>query len=431
MGYGAFLWLWPKPTVSSLREQTFQAEIAQMEDLLLVAGVVKPAVTIDLRAEASGIVEFVAVKEGDRVSVGQELVRLDSKLAQSAVDQAEANLKQAELQDEATKLDLDEDTFEARRKALERAKELFAKGVMAKDQLEQKELDFRSAERAMARARHSIDSSQARITQVRATVDQARTQLLHTTIRAPFDAFVLRRTVEVGSGVAGVSQSASGGSIMMTLGDASESALYARATAADARSGRGIGQVARVRLDSWTPRSNCPPRFARSSTAGDADASTRLTTFPIVIALKLQPPGGWVNVPAQAEIVMSATVDSVVLPERCVQTDPSGRSYVRLKDGFDTRYRSVEVGAGSSRRTKSRSAPVSTRGSPSCAGCNRCRLLSGASSACRSSPAMFSARPSPACACAGCRRRCRRLASPLASRQWCCSCRSSRACITS
>jgi hypothetical protein len=41
---------------------------------------------------------------------------------------------------------------------------------------------------------------------------------------------------------------------------------------------------------------------------------------------------------------MSATVDSVVLPERCVQTDPSGRSYVRLKDGFDTRYRAVEVG---------------------------------------------------------------------------------------
>lgn len=342
VGYGAFLWLWPKPTASSLREQTFQAETAQMEDLLLVAGVVKPAVTIDLRAEASGIVEFVAVKEGDRVSVGQELVRLDSKLAQSALDQAEANLKQAQLQDEATKLDLDEDTFEAKRKALERAKELFAKGVMAKDQLEQKELEFKSAERAMARARRSIESSQARITQVAATVDQARTQLLHTTIRAPFDAFVLRRTVEVGSGVAGVSQSASGGSILMTLGDASESALYARATAADARR-LHIGQAARVRLDSDATQ-QLPAEVRSVSTAGDIDASTRLTTFPIVIALKSQPPGGWVNVPAQAEIVMSATVDSVVLPERCVQTDPSGRSYVRLKDGFDTRYRSVEVG---------------------------------------------------------------------------------------
>jgi HlyD family secretion protein len=341
-GYGAFLWLWPKPPASSLREQTFQAEIAQMEDLLLVAGVVKPAVTIDLRAEASGIVEFVAVKEGDRVKEGQELVRLDSKLAQSAVDQAEANLKQAQLQDEATKLDLDEDALEAKRKSLERTKELYANKLASKEQLEQKELEFKSAERTVARARRSIESSQARITQMSAAVDQARTQLTHTTIRAPFDAFVLRRTVEVGSGVAGVSQSASGGSIMMTLGDASESALYARATAADARRLR-IGQAARVRLDSDATQ-QLPAEVRSVSTAGDIDASTRLTTFPIVIALKSQPPGGWVNVPAQAEIVMSATVDSVVLPERCVQTDPSGRSYVRLKDGFDTRYRSVEVG---------------------------------------------------------------------------------------
>jgi RND family efflux transporter MFP subunit len=341
-GYGAFLWLWPKPPASSLREQTFQAEIAQMEDLLLVAGVVKPAVTIDLRAEASGIVEFVAVKKGDRVKEGQELVRLDSKLAQSAVDQAEANLKQAQLQDEATKLDLDEDALEAKRKSLERTKELYANKLASKEQLEQKELEFKSAERTVARARRSIESSQARITQMSAAVDQARTQLTHTTIRAPFDAFVLRRTVEVGSGVAGVSQSASGGSIMMTLGDASESALYARATAADARRLR-IGQAARVRLDSDATQ-QLPAEVRSVSTAGDIDASTRLTTFPIVIALKSQPPGGWVNVPAQAEIVMSATVDSVVLPERCVQTDPSGRSYVRLKDGFDTRYRSVEVG---------------------------------------------------------------------------------------
>ena len=83
----------------------------------------------------------------------------------------------------------------------------------------------------------------------RRAVDQARTQLLHTSIRAPFEAFVLRRQVEVGSGVAGVSQSASGGSIMMTLGDARESALYAKATAADARRLRP-GMPARVRLDS-------------------------------------------------------------------------------------------------------------------------------------------------------------------------------------
>src|SRR4029079_7911936 len=95
VGSGAFLCFCPR-SAAAPRDQAFQAELAPMEDVLLVAGVVKPAVTIDLRAEASGIVEFVAVREGDRVTAGQELVRLDSKLAQSSLDQAEANLKQAE-----------------------------------------------------------------------------------------------------------------------------------------------------------------------------------------------------------------------------------------------------------------------------------------------------------------------------------------------
>ena len=342
VGYGSFLWLWPKPTLSALSTQTIEAEVAQMEDVLLVAGQVKPAVTIDLRAEASGIVQFVAVKEGDRVAQGQELVRLDSKLAQSSLDQAEANLRQAELQDASTKLDLDEDGLELKRRNLERSKSLFEQGLLARDQYELRELEYRSALRGMERAKRGVEGSQARITQVRATVDQARTQLLHTTIRAPFDAFVIRRSVEVGSGVAGVSQSASGGTILMTLGDARESALYARATAADAKRLR-LGMPARVRLDSDATQ-QLPAVVHSVSTAGDVDNATRLTTFPIVIKLKAQPPGGWVNVPAQAEIILSGTVDSVVVPERCVQTDPSGRSYVRLKEGFDTRYRPVEVG---------------------------------------------------------------------------------------
>jgi multidrug efflux pump subunit AcrA (membrane-fusion protein) len=310
--------------------------------VLLVSGLVRPAVTIELRAEASGIVELVSVKEGDRVAGGQELVRLDSSLAQSALDQAEANLRQAELQDAATKLDLDEDTLELRRRTFGRTQKLLAEGLVSRDDFEKSELDLRVAERGVERAKRNIESSQARIAQSKAAVDQARTQLQHTSIRAPFDAFVLRRQVEVGSGVAGVSQSASGGSVLMTLGDARESALYAKATAADARRLRP-GMVARVRLDS--DPSNPIAAVVRSvSTAGDVDQQSRLTTFPVVIALKTQPPGGWVNVPAQSEIVLGATTDAITVPERCVRTDQAGRSYVIVQGQAGTRQRQVELG---------------------------------------------------------------------------------------
>lgn len=339
---GAAWWFWPREAIAGLQNDTAQAEITRMEDVLLVSGLVRPAVTIELRAEASGIVELVSVKEGDRVAAGQELVRLDSSLAQASLDQAKANLLQAELQDAATKLDLDQDTLELRRRTFDRTQQLFAEGLVSRDDLEKSELELKVAERSVERARRNIEGSQARIAQVKASVDQANTQLLHTSIRAPFDAFVLRRQVEVGSGVAGVSQSASGGSVLMTLGDARESALHAKATAADARRLR-VGMAARVRLDS-DPTNPIPAVVRSVSTAGDVDQTSKLTTFPVVIALKTQPPGGWVNVPAQAEIVLAASTEAVTLPERCVQTDPSGRSFVIVEGQAGTRQRQVELG---------------------------------------------------------------------------------------
>ena len=335
-------WFWPREALAGLQNDTAKAEMTKMEDVLLVSGLVRPAVTIELRAEASGIVELVSVKEGDRVVPGQELVRLDSSLAQASLEQAKANLLQAELQDAATKLDLDQDTLELRRRTFDRTQKLFADGLVSRDDLEKSELEFKSAERSVERARRNIEGSQARIAQVKAAVEQANTQLQHTSIRAPFEAFVLRRQVEVGSGVAGVSQSASGGTVMMTLGDARESALYAKATAADARRLR-LGMAARVKLDS--DPSNPIAAVVRSvSTAGDVDQQTKLTTFPVVIALKTQPPGGWVNVPAQAEIVLAASTDAVTLPERCVRTDPAGRSFVIVEGQAGTRQRQVELG---------------------------------------------------------------------------------------
>lgn len=346
-------WYWPREALAGLREDTAQAETTQMEEVLLVAGLVRPAVTIELRAEASGIVEVVSVREGDRVVAGQELVRLDSSIAQSSLDQAEANLLQAELQDAATKLDLDEDTFELRRRVFARTQRLFNEGLLSRDEFEKAELELRSAGRTVERARRTIEGSQARIAQAKAAVDQARTELLHTSIRAPFDAFVLRRQVEVGSGVAGVSQSASGGSVLMTLGDARESALYAKATAVDARRLRP-GMAARVRLDS--DASNPIEAVVQSvSTAGDVDQNTRLTTFPVVIGLKTQPSGGWVNVPAQAEVVLASTIDAITIPERCLRTDQSGRSFVLVEGQAGTRTRQVEIGVVKADRVEVRS----------------------------------------------------------------------------
>ena len=58
LGFGAYRWLIP-PAAAGPSDETFPAEVMAMEEILLFAGVVKPAITIDLRADSSGIVEHV------------------------------------------------------------------------------------------------------------------------------------------------------------------------------------------------------------------------------------------------------------------------------------------------------------------------------------------------------------------------------------
>ena len=318
-------------------------ERGTVEDTLLVTGLVKPAVTIDLRSEASGMVESVAVNDGDRVAPGQELLRLDSRIAQTALQEAEASLRQAEMQQNAAELDLDDDTVLLRRKTLERTQLLAAKGLASTSDVEMRQLELRAAERAVERARRNLETSGARIEQLRAAVERAQAQLQHTIIRAPLEAWVIKRHVEVGSGVAGVTQSTSGGTIVVTLGDARQASLQAKVTAGDAKKLRP-GMQTRLRLDS-DPDRVVHGTVQSVATAGEQDTSTRLTTFPVLIAITQAADSSWINVPAQAEIVIAAHEDVVVIPEACLRTDRTGRAQVQIEGAAAPGLATIEVGA--------------------------------------------------------------------------------------
>jgi multidrug efflux pump subunit AcrA (membrane-fusion protein) len=345
----AMLWR-PAQPAGAIGTVPHTVERGRIEDLLLVSGLVNPSVTIEVRAEASGLVESALVEDGDRVSAGQVLVTLDSRVAQTAVEEAEAQLKQAELQLEASRLDLDEDTLALRRITHERNVQLHARGLVAQSEVEASQLQLRVAERALERARRNLATSDARIEQLRAQLEQRRAQLQHTIVRAPIDAWVIRRHVEVGSGVAGLSQSTSGGTVVATLGNASRASLNARVTAVDARRLR-VGMDVRIRLDSDPDRA-IPARVVSVSSAGEVDQQTRLTTFPIVIDVPTDARTAWINVPARAEIVVGVKEDVVVLPDHCLTTEPGGRSLVLLQRGGESSTRPVELGVMSEERVE-------------------------------------------------------------------------------
>lgn len=320
----AWWYLRPATPATEIGSTTHTVATETIEETLLVTGLVKPAVTIDLRSEASGLVESVSVKDGDRVTAGQELLRLDSRVAHTAVQEADANLKQAEMQQAAAEIDLDEDTLALRRKTLERTRELFAKGLVSQNELDSRELEVKASERSLERARRNMDTNRARIEQLKAAVERAQAQLQHTIVRSPLDAWVIKRHVEVGSGVAGVAQSNSGGTVVVTLGDARQASLQAKVTAADARRLKA-GMATRLKLDTEPERVRTG-RVQSVAAAGEQDPSTRLTTFPVLIAVDVDAGSSWINIPAQAEIVIASRANVIVVPDGCIRTDATGKA---------------------------------------------------------------------------------------------------------
>lgn len=127
---------------------------------------------VDLASPHPGIVEAVLAQPGQVARKGEVLARLDARIFEANVMEAKADLDR-----------LTQDEADARRD-LERAKELYARGVSSTT-----ELDI--AKLRQARAAAQLAGVQARL-------ERARHQLEETQVRAPFDAIVLRRHAEPG-----------------------------------------------------------------------------------------------------------------------------------------------------------------------------------------------------------------------------------------
>lgn len=127
---------------------------------------------ISLGVRVPSRIEKYLVEEGQKVTAGQELVQLDARQYQAALEQARASLVRARAN-----IDLE-------RKELARARELFGRNVLSRSELDLRENKLRVAE--------------AEVAQLEATVTRAEVDLEDTVIRAPTDGVILEKFKEVG-----------------------------------------------------------------------------------------------------------------------------------------------------------------------------------------------------------------------------------------
>jgi RND family efflux transporter MFP subunit len=166
-------------------------------EVLTATGYIVPQRRAAVSARVFGRLEWLGVREGDRVTTGQVIGRLASDDLAAQVAEARATLAQARAQREQARAA----EWEARREEQRQAK-LLADGITT-------QTDHDAARRALDVAVAGVAAAEESVNAAQARLDLASVNLEKTNILAPFDGIVTARNAEVGEMVAATT--ASGG----------------------------------------------------------------------------------------------------------------------------------------------------------------------------------------------------------------------------
>jgi HlyD family secretion protein len=277
-------WWWRAGGHAESVGRTARVERAPIERVVVASGTVEPEQLVDVRAKVSGIVERFLVDAGDRVRAAQVIAELDRDTLESAVREARAVVREAEV------------TRAHAASELRRREALFSRGVESEEVLDRMRMEDASAEARVARAR--------------ATLERLEEELAWATITAPIDGLVLRRDLDLGAAVASVA-TVTGGTVVMTIADTSRMHLLGTVDENEIALVR-VDQEARIRTDAYPDRV-FPGRVRKIASLGDR--KDNVTSFEVEVSVldgadTLSP-----RMSGDADIVAERRPDALVIPE--------------------------------------------------------------------------------------------------------------------
>ncbi len=170
-----FYWWWSRRT-PEIHWRTSTVERGPIQVTVTSTGSLAAVDTVDVGTQVSGIISELDADFNSHVKKGQVIARIDTTTLHASLQSAIAELASAQAQ--SAKADSD----------LNRAKPLFAKGLVDQADLDQ----------AVANAKVAAASVQS----ARADLERAHINLRYATITSPIDGIVLDRAVNLGQTVA-------------------------------------------------------------------------------------------------------------------------------------------------------------------------------------------------------------------------------------
>jgi HlyD family secretion protein len=316
---------------------------------VVATGKIQPLAKVEIKSKASGIVKRLFVDYGDRVKEGQVLAELDREQLEAAVREARANLLAAEAAWERNKIEAEGPDLPFLKTALERARKLYADGLIAPSLLEDADKAWQMGLNKQTAAKSQAAVSKAEVAKARAALERYETDLCYATIMSPMDGLVLSRDVEVGDAVSSILVLGSQATLVMMLGDVSE--VYVLGKVDEADIGRVyMGQRARIVVESFKDKS-FEGKVTKISPLGKE--KDNVTTFEVRVSI--QNPGGELktNMTANAEIILEEKKAVLLVPESAVLYDKERKPSLEVPDPkADGGKRKVAVKLGISNGVK-------------------------------------------------------------------------------
>ena len=233
---GAFVAFLYRPPMQIETGTAAQLYPSQAVTALNATGYVVAQRKAAVASKATGRLEWLAVREGSKVSAGEVLARLENRDVTAQMEQAAANVKVAEANLEQGQAEL----REAERQ-LQRSAELLAKNFVSAAAH-----DTAIARRDRAAA--AISAQRAAINAARANLRASQVAVEQTLIRAPFDGVVLTKNANVGDVITPFSSALGSQAAVVTMADMTT--LEVEADVAEANIGKvKVGQPCEVQLD--------------------------------------------------------------------------------------------------------------------------------------------------------------------------------------
>ncbi len=282
---------------------------ADISSMLTVTGTVAALPNQDVKVSSlvPGRIARMMVAEGDHVSQGQVLAKIDDRTFLDQIQQADGAVQQAQANLENARLNR------------ERNENLFQRGIAARKDLED--------------ARTQVSVSEAALRQAEAALALARLQLARTEVRSPLAGTVVKRFASVGEQVDGTAAQP-----LFEVANVDQVELFANVPAVYLGKIRA-NQTLPISTDAF-PGKTFAGRIVGISPAVDPSTNVGL------VRIRISNPGGPLRLGMflSGQLPLETHANALVVPPQAVYRDEAGQPHVYRIRGDSAELVPVKLG---------------------------------------------------------------------------------------